>query len=69
MVCFKLNGQNHDCTPEFRKITSFIVLTISNSDVVLKLCPSFLSNSFRYLDTSRPATSTLIMECGIANPS
>merc|ERR1719315_339147 len=59
----------------FRRIASkeqalsLIVLTISNSAVVLKLTPSFLSNSLRYLVTSLPATSTLMMLWGMANPS
>ena len=48
---------------------TLIVLTISNSAVVLKLTPSFLRSSRRYLVTSRPATSTRMMLCGIANPS
>ena len=48
---------------------TLIVLTISNSAVVRKLTPSFLRSSLRYLVTSLPATSTLMMLCGIAKPS
>lgn len=51
------------------EITSLMLLTISNSAVVLKLKPSFLSNSLRYLVTSLPAMSLRITEWGSANPS
>ena len=50
-------------------VDTLMVLTISNSAVVRKLTPSFLRSSLRYLVTSLPATSTLIMLCGIAKPS
>ena len=50
-------------------VDTLIVLTISNSAVVRKLTPSFLRSSLRYLVTSLPATSTLMMLCGIAKPS
>ena len=49
--------------------TSFICLTISNSDDVLKMKPSLRKRSWRYRVTSRPAISDLMMECGRENPS
>lgn len=49
--------------------TSLMVLTISSSAEVWKLYPSFLRSSLRYRVTSRPATSDLIMLCGMAKPS
>ena len=48
--------------------TSFIVLTISNSEVVLKRRPSLLNKSCRYRVTSLPATSERMMEWGRAKP-
>lgn len=50
-------------------LTSLMFFTISNSAVVLKLQPSFLSSRRKYLVSSRPAMSFLMIECGRAKPS
>lgn len=60
-----LQVMNYRCA----SLTSLMVLTISSSAEVWKLYPSFLSSSLRYRVTSRPATSDLIMLCGMAKPS